>query len=625
MRRAPRIAAWVLGASAALLALLVIAVLIAGNTRTGAGMIERLTYQLTGGNVRLIGLGGSFPADLTLERLELNDRGGTWLSAEHIALRWSPVALLKWHVQASSLQVARLDMERSPLPSRSSGAGKTSIPLIDVERFSLDVVQLGAALTGRAVMLSARGGGRMVSLEDARVDLESHRIDAAGMGEYTLALRFDPARMDATLTAHEPASGPLENILQLPGLGALAANLSIHGPRNAERVELQLSAGELKAQAQGSVDLHAGAADLDFALAAPSMSPRPDLRWQRFSLQGHWQGAFSAPRADAHLELDRLDLPGNASIASLRAELSAGGGVIGLKGLIEGLRIPGPQPGLLQRDALKIEASLSPQEAIRPLQVSITHRLFSLDAQIATAAPQSAVLDLRLPELAPLAALAAQDVRGAATVKARLERHDGDVGFSVTADSTLAGGKASWVAMVGNRVALSLSGAISDAQATVDRLQLGGRGWTLAANAKASRSGAPGGAMPPGEPAPSHIEQLVRSLDARWDLSVTDLGILSSALHGELMASGHLGGAPEAMSMDATVKSMLSLHGSTPGAVSAALHARGLPSSPTANVAAKGEVDGSPLLFTASLARRGRNGLRATVQRGEWKSVLTDR
>jgi translocation and assembly module TamB len=621
MRRALRISAWVLGSSAALLALLVIAVLIAGNTRAGAGMIERLTYQLTGGNVKLIGLGGSFPGDVTLERLELNDRGGMWLSAEHIALRWSPAALLQWHVQASSLQVARLDMEREPLPSRSSDASKTSIPVIDVERFSLDVVQLGAALTGRPVTLSARGGGRMVSLEDARVDLESHRIDAAGIGDYTLALRFDPARMDATLTAHEPASGPLENILQLPGLGALAANLSIHGPRNAERVELELSAGELKAQAQGSLDLHEGAADLDFALAAPSMSPRPDLRWQRFSLKGHWQGAFTAPTADGHMEVDRLDLPGNASIASLRADLSAGGGVIGLKGLIDGLRIPGPQPGLLQRDALKIEASLRPQESTRPLKVSITHRLFSLAAQAATAAPQSAVLELRLPDLAPLAALDAQDVRGAATIKAQLERHDGDVIFSVTADSTLTGGKASWVAMAGNRVALSLSGAISDAQATVDRLQLGGRDWTLAANAKASRSSAPGGAVPPGAPATSVIEELVSSLDARWDLNVTDLGIVSSALHGELKASGHLGGAPAAMSADATVKSTLSIHGSTPGAVSAELQASGLPSSPSASVAAKGEVDGAPLLFTASLARMGRSGLRATVQRGEWKSA----
>jgi translocation and assembly module TamB len=616
MRRALRVSSWVLGASTALLVLLLSLLLIAGNTRAGAGMIERLTYQLTGGNVRLTGLGGSFPADLTLERLELIDRGGVWLTADHIALLWSPAALLEWHVQANSLQVARLDMERAPLPSPSTGPHKMSTPQIVIEKFSLDVVQLGAALAGRPVTLSARGGGRMVSLEDARVDLEAHRIDPAGIGDYTLALRFDPAHMDGTLTAHEPASGPLENILQVPGLGELSANLSIHGPRNAEHVKLELRAGELTAQAQGSLDLRDGGADLDFALAAPSVSPRPDLRWQRFALKGHWQGAFTAPTADGHLEVDRLDLPGNVSIASLRADLSAGGGVIDLKALIDGLGIPGPEPGLLQRDTLKVEASLRPQEATRPLKVSITHRLFSLDADAVTAAPQSVVLGLRLPDLRPLAALEGQDVRGAATIKAQLERRDADVAFRVSADSTLAGGEASWITMVGNRVALSLSGVISDAAATVDRLQLAGRGWTLFADAKASRSSAPASAA-----AASVIDRLVSSVDARWDLNVADLGIVSSALHGDLQASGHLSGAPAALSTDATVKSMLSIHGSAPGAVTAELHARGLPSAPSASVAAKGEVDGSPLLLAASLERMGRHGLSATVQRGEWKSA----
>jgi translocation and assembly module TamB len=612
MRRALKISARVLASIAALLVLLVIALLIAGNTRSGAGMIERITDQLTGGNVRLIGLGGSFPANLTLDRLELSDRRGVWLSAEHIALRWSPAALLEWHVQANSLQVAHITMERTPLPSRSGAAGKTSIPVIDVEKFSLDAVELGAALAGRRVMLSARGGGRMVSLEDARVDLEAHRIDPAGIGDYTLTLRFDTARMDAELTAHEPASGPLENILQLPGLGELSANLSLHGPRNAERVDLRLSAGELSAQAQGSLDLRGGAASLDYALKAPALSARPDLRWQRFSLQGHWQGAFTAPTADGRLEIDGLDLPGPTSIASLRADLSASGGVIVLKGLIEGLRISGPQPALLERDALRIEASMRPQEATRPLQVSITHRLFSLDAQAATAAPQSIVLDLRVPDLTPFAALEAQDVHGTATIKAQLERRDREVGYRVSADSLITGGKAGWLAMVGHRVALSFNGALSDTAATVDELQLGGRGWTLTANAKASRPGAAAG---------SAIEQLVNSVDARWDLKVADLGIASSALHGDLKASGRLSGAPATLSADATVSSTLSIHGSVPGAVSAELHARGLPSSPTASVAAKGEVDGSPLLISASLARMGRSGLRATVENGEWKSA----
>ncbi len=585
MRRSLKISAWVLGSSAALLVLLLLAVQIAGNTRSGAGMIERLTYQLTSGTVRLAGLAGSFPSNITLEHLELADRGGVWLSAEHIALQWSPMALLAWHVEAQSLQVAHVDMERVPLASASAGRRKTSIPQIDIEKFSLDVVQLGAALAGRPVTLSAHGGGRMVSLEDARVDLEAHRIDPAGVGDYTLALRFDPAHMDGTLSAHEPASGPLENILQVPGLGELSATLSIQGPRNAERVELKLSAGELTAQAQGSLDLRDGAADLDYALAAPRVSPRPDLRWQRFSLRGHWQGAFTAPTADGRLEVDGLELPGNAAMSSMRADLSADGGVISVKGLIEGLRIPGPNPALLQRDALTIEASMRPREATRPLNVTIMHKLFSLDATADIAAPQRVVLDLRLPDLAPLAALQGQDVRGSATTKTQLEWHGDDLDMRVSGDFMLTGGKSAWVTMAGNRVALSFSGALSGAAATMDSLQLAGRSWTFEANAQGSRPDTPPAA------AASMIEKLVSSLDARWTLKVADLGIVSSAMHGALKASGSLSGPPAAMSADATAKSTLSIHGSPPGALSAELHARGLPGVPQVNVAAKGELD----------------------------------
>ena len=98
--------------------------LVVGNTSAGRAMIERLTYRITGGYVKLTGLGGSFPTDLTLDRLELIDRDGVWLTAEHIALRWSPAALLERRISADSLGVARLDMQRTPVASTSSTGGK---------------------------------------------------------------------------------------------------------------------------------------------------------------------------------------------------------------------------------------------------------------------------------------------------------------------------------------------------------------------------------------------------------------------------------------------------------------------------------------------------------------------
>jgi translocation and assembly module TamB len=424
-------------------------------------MIERLTYRLTDGTVKLTGLGGSFPSDLILDRLELIDRGGVWLTAEHIALRWSPAALLEKRIQARSLTVARLDMERTPLPSGTPSTGKPWVPHVDIDRFSIDVLQLGAALAGRPVTLSLAGNGRMISLEDARMDLQAHRIDRDGSGDYALNLRFDSKRMDGTLAVHEPASGPLENILQVPGLGALAANISIAGPHNAEQIDLELSAGELKAQVRGSVDLSDGSAALDYSVTAPQVSPRPDLKWQRLALDGHWKGVYTDPTADAHLDIERLVLPAGSAIANLHAELNAAGGEIALKGVVQGLRIPGSEPALLEKDPLKIDASMRIKDPTRPLTVAATHRLFSLNANAVTADQQNVAFVLKLPSIAPFAALAGQALNGDATVKGRIERRESDLNFNLDADATLTGQGPGWTAMVGNRVTLGMAGALS--------------------------------------------------------------------------------------------------------------------------------------------------------------------
>ena len=110
MRRALKISAWILGSLVALVVVLTAAVLIIGNTESGRAFIVRLTSRLTDGHVQLAGIQGSFPAALDLDRLQLSDDQGVWLTAEHISLRWTPRALLGRHVQIDSLHVDLLDM-----------------------------------------------------------------------------------------------------------------------------------------------------------------------------------------------------------------------------------------------------------------------------------------------------------------------------------------------------------------------------------------------------------------------------------------------------------------------------------------------------------------------------------
>ncbi|MEA3150740.1 MAG: translocation and assembly module TamB, partial [Gammaproteobacteria bacterium] len=490
MRRAVKITAWMLGGLVLLVVALGGGVMVAGNTDPGRAWIERLTYRLTGGYVKLTGLGGSFPTRLTLRELQIIDHSGVWLTADAVSLTWSPLRLLERRIQIDTLQAARVDVERAPV---SDGhGGKASVPYIDVAQFSIATVEVGAPLVGTATTLSLQGGLRLRSLEDASGDVVAHRLN--GEGDYTLHLRFDPKRMDASLAIHEPAGGPLENLLSLPGLGALTATATLQGPRNAELLDVVLGAGDLQARIKGSIDLAHQAADLDYSLNAPAMAPRPDVAWGGISLTGTWHGSLAAPTAAGRLDVGNLRIAGSTRIAKLAASLTASGGKLGINGVVSGLEIPGPQPRFLAKDPLNIDASLQLGNASRPLQVTARHPLFSLQGRMETA-PQktgelSGAVELRLPDLVPFAVFTGQDVRGSAVINGRLVHAHASDALSLEATLGLTGGTARWLDFAGPRIAVQLSGSLAGPSITVDNLRIAGRVATLAASGSAERAAA---------------------------------------------------------------------------------------------------------------------------------------
>jgi translocation and assembly module TamB len=613
MRRALKISGWVMGASVFLILLLGGALFIAGNTDSGRAMIEKLTHSLTSGHVSLSGLAGSFPQRLTLQRLELSDNRGVWLRADRITLNWSPAALLARRIQIETLHAASVDMERTPESSPNAQSGTVSIPRIDVASVTVDVARLGAELAGAPASLTLRGNAHLRSVRDMVISAAAHRID--GDGEYELQLRFDPKRMDAALTLHEPAGGPLENLLQLPGLGALAASVNLSGPREAERVELSIDAGAVRGRAQGNLNVTDLSADLDFAFDSPALAPRPDIAWESASLHGRWHGGVKTPRAEGHIEARQLRLPGDVRLAVLNADLTADSGSAVLHAMIDGLRIPGPRPELLQESPVKIDATVRLNEAARPLDVSASHRLFSLHASTnltAAAEARSAALELRLPDLTPLAALGGQNAGGSALVKAQLLRDAAATRVTLDASAALRVGTEIWSGVVGDSATLQLSGALTDRSITLESMKFTGRAATLTASGEISRS-VPG----PRGPSPS-------MLHASWDLDVRDLKSLSPALAGTLKASGTTDGPVGALAAQAQLTSTLSVRDSPTGTVSAAVKVRGLPSSPSGTLLAQGLLDGAPMRVDVAVEQARGDSLRVLVRGADWKSAHAD-
>ena len=618
MHRALKRSGLILAAMGLMIVALCGALWVAGNTASGRTLIERLTYRLTAGQVKLIGLGGSFPAELTLGDLELRDAGGVWLTAHGLSLHWSPFMLVERRIEVDELQLQRLHMERAPIANPRSGS--VHIPHIDVGQFSVGTVELGAPLVGTPAALSIRGKLELRSLQDAHVDGVARRLD--GDGDYILHVKLDPKRMDASLALHEPAGGPLEHLLSLPGLGALSASLTLAGPRDAARVELALQAGDLRGQVQGSVDMRHASADLDYSVAATSMTVRPDLAWSRVALTGNWHGSLATPLADARLEIEGLRMAGNTQLRQLNAVLSASGGKVAVNSVITGLEIPGPRPRLLADAPLRIAGSIVLNEASRPLEVTVVHPLFTMHAHTDTATMNAgrlhAALVLNVPEVAPFAAIVAQDVRGTAAIHAHLALGSDASTVDLNALVGLTGGAAPWIGIAGPRVALQLSASLGDDSVRIQSARLAGHAATLIASGSAARI------APSGRRGNSSVGSFIKDVQARWQLEIPDLTELSSDAAGDLKMTGRLSGSPTAMVADAEVTSRLSVRGSASGVVVATLHAQGLPNLTSAALQTNGTLDGAPLNVDAAIERGARDMFRLLIRQGDWKSVHVD-
>jgi translocation and assembly module TamB len=615
MRRWQKITAWSVGGLLALILLLIGTLLIVGNTDSGRDFIVRMTSRLTKGNVQIAGIHGSFPASLDLDRLQLADDDGIWLYAEHISLRWTPGDLLFRHVKVDTLHVGLLHMERTPLPDKEKKPSKTpSIPRIDLANLTIDKLELGKPLAGEPASLTVEATGHLRSLQEMTAQVTAQRT--GGNGDYALQLQFDPSRLDATLKVQEPANGPLENLIKVPGLGELSLSARLSGPRSAEKVELTLDAGPLRGRARGTINLVQGSADLDYSLTAPTMTPYPGLTWQSIDLQGRFHGPFTTPAADGHLLVKQLQAPGGTRLEALDANLTADStGLVTLRADVDGLVIPGPQPGLFQDSRLALDANIRLNDPKRPLQLTANHRLLALKANATTAGELSAQLDLRLPDITPFAALGGQKARGDADIKAQIKHTAASSGLlgnaestSLTADATanIDAGKEVWAGLVrGSATRLQVAGVLTDKQISIDRLQLNGRAVSLTGGGTIARNDA-------------------ADLNLKVDLGLPDLATVSPGIVGSLQLSGKVKGPSHSLTADMDLTSTLSIHGSPRGSLAATVHAEGLPRSPRGTVEAHGDLDGAPLRLNVSLEHDKADIYHANIKQADWKSAHAD-
>jgi translocation and assembly module TamB len=572
--------------SLAALGAVILALLLVLYTPPGLAWMGRLAGPLSGGTVRVEGLGGFFPNRLHAARVEISDSQGVWLRIDQVSLAWSALAMVSNHVSVRDLKAARITVLRRPVPS-----GKTSgqSPQLDIDRLALARIELAAPVIGHPVRLSASGGLHYVSSDRMEANLLVSRD--GNNDSYRIQGGIADGAAHGMASIREGADGILGRLAALPGLGPVNLSARAGGNRTANDVSLNLSAGPLKADGHGTVRLAAHEADLDFALSAPAMKPRPDISWQSLSGTAQFHGRFDAPTLGAHLLLR------DGAVADLKARqvmlvLTGNSGSAQLEGTAEAVTLPGEYPDLFARAPFRFEARADLTAATRPVRFALTHPLVELKGTAQTRGGIRADADLAIPALAPFAALKQIDMRGAA-------------GLHVS------------VADDGKRLHLALNGKL-DTQGTAIPARLLGRKATLDMDATLEGADLTQSHMQlNGAAIASDVSGSLRKgvLNYRLALDVSDLSRLAAALQGTLRLRGNVNGPLGKEDLSASGSASLATQGFARQRVNIALQATGLANLQEAKLNLDGRLDDSPLLLRAAWRKQ-----QASLT-GRWRSL----
>ena len=603
MRRTLRVLKWVVTIIVLLPILLVAAVFGALNTQPGRTGAERLIAKLTGGMVVAQGLGGRFPDALTLRHLEVHDTQGPWLTADDVVLDWSPTALLHRQASIQLLSAASLDVARrpavSPAPTPPAAPSKPfTLPVrVTIDHLAVVRATLGQPVAGIPAVLTLDGSADLPSLVAGQANLT---VTVPGSSaNYALTATVTDERIDAHLALAEPAGGLIAHAAALPDIGPLHLDASIAGPRTALATTLALDAGPLDAKATGTIDLVSNRLTLDATASAPAMQPAPGVSWQAITLQAHVAGPFTAPDATGHLVVTAPAIA-SAALRSLTADLSGNAGQVSIDATADGLRIPGPNPALLEAAPLRLTATARLDEPARPVHFTLAHPLLDAEGTARTAgAPMTAHVTLRLPDLAPLGTLAALPIAGHADLVLDTTQADGATTLDAHGTLALAAGPGPSAALVGPDAKLALSAKLAGGTVTLDTLTLDGAALTLAAHGTSTPEG----------------------LDVTAAAALPKLALLAPTVTGNAHLDAHVHGPTNALAVDATVTGDVGAPGVPSGPVRVTAALTGLPGAPAGHATATGMLAGAPIDVALDATRTPDGALHAVIQKADWRTI----
>jgi len=254
--------------------------------------LRTLGYLVSSSDITVKGLGGFIPTDLHVERVELRDKDGIWLSLDDAQVRWSFSSLFTGRVRVEEVKAAKIDVVRLPLPTeqavKSSSSRKFGIPVgVDIDALSVDDLHVGPALGVVDSHWKLAGSGLLTADGSAsRFKLDMNRTDGpAAQLAVDLGFSLDRFSVDGTIAATESSKGGLvAALIGRPDLDGMSVKLIAKGDRSQGTAELVSGAGDavtsnggIRWQREGNATV----ASVNLSLVGPGLPDSPIARLLR--------------------------------------------------------------------------------------------------------------------------------------------------------------------------------------------------------------------------------------------------------------------------------------------------------------------------------------------------------
>ena len=200
--------------------------------------------------VAIENLSGIVPFRLKVDRIEIGDRDGVYLTLHDVALDVSAAALLAGRLHIRSLSFAEIGMARlSTAPSSTPFIDYLKVPHLPfgvvLDRLSIGRLALAPPVLGESVVATVAGSAQVAG-ETAHAALDLHRIDgSAGNIVMALDLAGSTPVLSLRLDTSEPTGVLLDRLLGRTDRPPLALSLNGNGPLADWHGQLRASAGSL--------------------------------------------------------------------------------------------------------------------------------------------------------------------------------------------------------------------------------------------------------------------------------------------------------------------------------------------------------------------------------------------